>query len=111
MTGGALHESTWKVSMAKIAIIPRLIMLFPGDVSLSAEDKPPNPPTYKVNPSGPHSNPSSSAALLEPDEEEEDEEYDYFDEDEVEEEEPHQFLEGHTAIKFLLAGGIAGAGE
>jgi len=96
--------------MAKIAIIPRLIMLFPGDVSLSAEDKPPGPPTYKVNSSGPHSNPSSSAALLEPDHEE-DEEYDYFDEDEVEEEGHHQFLEGHTAIKFLLAGGVAGAGE
>jgi solute carrier family 25 phosphate transporter 23/24/25/41 len=100
--------------MVKIAIIPRLTMLFPGDVSLSAEDKPPSPPTYKVNPSGPHSNPSSSATLLEPDDgddEEEDEEYDYFDEDEVEEEEQHQFLEGHTAIKFLLAGGVAGAGE
>lgn len=99
--------------MTESAIIPPLTMLFPGDVSLSAEDKPPGPPTYKVNPSGPYSNPSSSTALLEPDEEgeeQEDEEYDYFDEDEVEEEQ-HQFLEGHTAIKFLLAGGVAGAGE
>lgn len=29
---------------------------------------------------------------------------------EKEEEESHHFLEGHTALKFLLAGGVAGAG-
>jgi solute carrier family 25 (mitochondrial phosphate transporter), member 23/24/25/41 len=107
----ALHESIWKVKMARIAIILSLTILFTGDVSLSAEDKPPSPPTYKINPSGPHYNSSSSATLLEPDDEGEEEEYDYFDEDEVEEEEQHQFLEGHTAIKFLFAGGVAGAGE
>jgi solute carrier family 25 phosphate transporter 23/24/25/41 len=28
-----------------------------------------------------------------------------------EEEEHHNWLEGHAAIKFLAAGGIAGAGE
>jgi len=98
--------------MAKIAIPLRLTTLYPGDVSLSAEDKPPTPPTYKVNTSSSNPGPLSSAALLEPDDEEEDEEYDYFDEDEVEEDEgQHQFLEGHTAVKFLLAGGVAGAGE
>lgn len=30
---------------------------------------------------------------------------------EEEPEEHHDWLQGHTAIKFLLAGGIAGAGE
>ncbi|KAF8165282.1 mitochondrial carrier [Crassisporium funariophilum] len=68
-----------------------------GDVSLSAEDKPPDPGTYKMISSG--SSPSVSN-VLEPDED--------FDEEE-EEEDHHHFLEGHTALKFLLAGGIAGA--
>jgi len=97
--------------MAQIANFLRLTTLYAGDVSLSAEDKPPTPPTYKVNTSSSNPGPSSSAALLEPDDDEEDGEYDYFDEDEVEEEGQHQFLEGHTAVKFLLAGGVAGAGE
>ena len=29
---------------------------------------------------------------------------------EDEEDDGHHFLEGHTALKFLLAGGVAGAG-
>lgn len=40
------------------------------------------------------------------DEETEEEDEPYYEEDD----EPHNWLEGHTAIKFLLAGGIAGAG-
>lgn len=39
----------------------------------------------------------------------EDDEYDYFDEDEPDEPQ-HHFLDGHTALKFLFAGVIAGAG-
>lgn len=31
-------------------------------------------------------------------------------EEEAEEEEERHFLEGHAALKFLLAGGVAGAG-
>jgi solute carrier family 25 phosphate transporter 23/24/25/41 len=80
-----------------------------GDVSLSAEDKPPSSPspaTYRVLSPVPHSGLASS---LEPGDEGADEEYDYFDEDQVEEEGRHQLHEGHTALKFLLAGGAAGA--
>lgn len=39
--------------------------------------------------------------------EDDDVEEDYYEEDEK----PHDWLEGHTAIKFLMAGGIAGAGK
>ncbi|KAH7914187.1 mitochondrial carrier [Hygrophoropsis aurantiaca] len=69
-----------------------------GDVSLSAEDKPPPPPL-------PRSLPSSSrdgAAKNHVSGTDEDD----WDESE---EEHHDWLEGHTAIKFLMAGGIAGA--
>lgn len=39
--------------------------------------------------------------------------YDFYDENQgvEQEEETHHFLEGHTALKFLLAGGVAGAGK
>ncbi|KAJ6539946.1 mitochondrial carrier [Mycena sp. CBHHK59/15] len=64
-----------------------------GDVSLSAEDRPPT--QSKVEPSGSH-----VPYKLEISDHEEDSE---------DEEEAHGWLEGHTAMKFLLAGGIAGA--
>lgn len=44
---------------------------------------------------------------------EEDEDFDeddYYVEGDEEEEEPHSWLEGSTAAKFLFAGGVAGAG-
>lgn len=72
-----------------------------GDVSLSAEDKPPEPIAYKVTYP---SQVNGHALDLEPDKE-----FDYLDEDE--EIEHHHFLEGHTALKFLFAGGVAGAGR
>jgi hypothetical protein len=72
-----------------------------GDVSLSAEDKPPEPIAYKVTYP---SQVNGQALDLEPDKE-----FDYLDEDE--EIEHHHFLEGHTALKFLFAGGVAGAGR
>jgi solute carrier family 25 phosphate transporter 23/24/25/41 len=67
-------------------------------VSLSAEDKPPDLGTsrpyveglHPVAPQGQHHD------------------HHEFEEDE---EEHHNWLEGHSALKFLLAGGIAGAGE
>ncbi|KAH7887680.1 mitochondrial carrier [Phlebopus sp. FC_14] len=56
-----------------------------GDVSLSAEDKP--PPSWTTSP------PTDSND----------------DDNFADEEDHHDWLQGHTAIKFLLAGGIAGA--
>ena len=84
-------------------ILHKSNLLSPGDVSLSAEDKPPpftaNRPIH-----------SDTAATLPVDhsypdvgEDGDFEEYDV--------EEHHSWLEGHAAMKFLAAGGIAGAGE
>ena len=72
----------------------------PGDVSLSAEDKPPDHLAYKMT------RPSSTSRSSDSDEE-----YDELEEGEEEEEQEHHFLDGHTSLKFLLAGGVAGAGE
>lgn len=76
-----------------------------GDVSLSAEDKPPDGPSKAV----PNTQvPAISQPLLpvqstyvEHEEAQEDDD-DAFDDS-------HGWLEGHTALKFLLAGGVAGA--
>jgi solute carrier family 25 (mitochondrial phosphate transporter), member 23/24/25/41 len=68
-----------------------------GDVSLSAEDKPPD--TFRSP------NVEQYAAETRPITHE----HDLLADDE--EEEHHGFLESHTALKFLLAGGIAGAGR
>lgn len=80
-------------------------MFLLGDVSLSAEDKPPPYTAKKLN----HTEIESSSAEPLPldhtaPNDDDLEEYD-------EEEEHHNWLEGHTALKFLTAGGIAGAGE
>ncbi|KAJ8468413.1 hypothetical protein ONZ45_g17252 [Pleurotus djamor] len=69
-----------------------------GDVSLSAEDKPPDI-RYSRTPPLSHVPVPATETL-------DDEDEDLF---EDEEEEAQQWLEGHTALKFLLAGGIAGA--
>ena len=61
-----------------------------------------HPSTSQLSPLSP--SPNSSALAND-----EDNEYDYFDEDEQDEPQ-HHFLDGHTALKFLFAGGIAGAG-
>ncbi|KAL0949489.1 hypothetical protein HGRIS_009543 [Hohenbuehelia grisea] len=68
-----------------------------GDVSLSAEDKPPDLVAIVPNHSDPH--------FGHPDEFLDGDDDDFFDDEEA----PHSWLEGHTALKFLLAGGIAGA--
>lgn len=79
--------------------------LFPlGDVSLSAEDKPPFAPVRSM-PSASQQTPIP-VDQTSPHAEEDDGFDDYDDEDE----EPHGWLEGHAALKFLAAGGIAGAG-
>ena len=84
-------------------ILHKSNLLSLGDVSLSAEDK---PPPFAVN----RPIHSETAATLPIDhsypdvgEDGDFEEYDV--------EEHHSWLEGHAAIKFLAAGGIAGAGE
>ncbi|KAJ7283581.1 mitochondrial carrier [Mycena rebaudengoi] len=66
-----------------------------GDVSLSAEDRPPTPPKLE---------PSASQAGFDHSHDPEDDE-----DDEDEDDDAHGWLEGHTAMKFLLAGGVAGA--
>ncbi|KAA1466367.1 mitochondrial carrier [Dentipellis sp. KUC8613] len=75
-----------------------------GDVTLSAEDKP--PPPYISPPPPP---PSEGVARVDQElitDEDEDEDEEMFDE---EEEEQAGWLGGQTALKFLFAGGIAGA--
>lgn len=77
-----------------------------GDVSLSAEDKPPDSilPKYtnaNLSAAGSQqlsSTPSNNARI------------EYLEDDNEEEEDQPSFLERHTSIRFLLAGGIAGAG-
>ncbi|KAI9448192.1 mitochondrial carrier [Lactarius indigo] len=74
-----------------------------GDVSLSAEDKPPNhliyrPPVMTAAPLLDHD--------LSPTESEHDDDHDLIEEHH---EEHHGWLGGMTALKFLAAGGVAGA--
>lgn len=77
-----------------------------GDVSLSAEDKPPDGPSKAVPntqvPAIPQPLLPVQSTYVEHEEEQEDDD-DAFDDS-------HGWLEGHTALKFLLAGGVAGAG-
>lgn len=70
-----------------------------GDVSLSAEDKPPDVSVTRISypSSGDHQ--TSDSDLVDDG---------YLDDDE--EDEHHSWLEGHTALRFLFAGGVAGAG-
>ncbi|KAI0322512.1 mitochondrial carrier [Amylostereum chailletii] len=70
-----------------------------GDVTLSAEDKPPDGVSALTTVGL-----ATTVGHFENEEEDDD-----ADADEDEDEEKHGFLEGHTAVKFLLAGGIAGA--
>jgi solute carrier family 25 phosphate transporter 23/24/25/41 len=72
------------------------LTLSQGDDSLSAENKPPDSsPIITAAKQPPVSN-APNHELVHGEDEEEDE--------------GHHFLEGHTALKFLLAGGVAGAG-
>ncbi|KAH8830503.1 mitochondrial carrier [Flagelloscypha sp. PMI_526] len=74
-----------------------------GDVSLSAEDRPPKLSLAATSPTATLSTPLDSrqptrSTTL-----------DFDEEDEEEEPLDHAAIESHTAFKFLLAGGIAGA--
>ena len=107
MTEEVQRESRWKVgSSLKIVYMILNLLVSQGDVSLSAED---TPPPFTVN----RPMPVDAAALpidhISPHVGDDDEFEDYGEEEE--EEEHHNWLEGHAAIKFLVAGGIAGAGE
>jgi solute carrier family 25 phosphate transporter 23/24/25/41 len=78
---------------------------FAGDVSLSAEDRPPKLSLAATSPTATLSTPLDSrqptrSTTL-----------DFDEEDEEEEPLDHAAIESHTAFKFLLAGGIAGAGQ
>lgn len=105
------HELTWKVS---IRSRPRranqltLIIHHPGDVTLSAEDMSLNRPAHQV----PKEDVVEESGY---DPDDYDEEYldDYLDDwlEREEQEAHHGWLEGSLAVKFLLAGGVAGAGE
>lgn len=80
-----------------------------GDVTLSAEDK---PPLFNMMRTASSEAPSIVPQALPVDHlsvESHEEHFDEYDDDE--EEEHHSWLEGHAALKFLAAGGIAGAGE
>ncbi|KAF5388157.1 hypothetical protein D9615_000463 [Tricholomella constricta] len=75
-----------------------------GDVVFSAEDKP--PATMRVSNMGASGSTLSqlTSKFQNNGEHEEEDESDYEDD-----EEPHNWLQGSTAVKFLLAGGVAGA--
>jgi solute carrier family 25 phosphate transporter 23/24/25/41 len=86
----------------------------PGDVSLSAEDKPPNrliyrPPVVhlKATPSMDHDRMPSDSEHDDADDNDHD---DLLHEHHLEDEH-HNWLGGMTALKFLAAGGVAGAGQ
>ncbi|KAG6811318.1 hypothetical protein H0H92_008030 [Tricholoma furcatifolium] len=68
-----------------------------GDALLSAEDKPPEVLRSSLPPTS-----SQATSTLLSHENHETEEFE-------DEQEPHGLLEGHPALKFLLAGGVAGA--
>ncbi|KAF7798945.1 hypothetical protein EIP86_010173 [Pleurotus ostreatoroseus] len=79
-----------------------------GDVSLSAEDMSPTRPYHPPVKHASHQVPVDyEEDDLEEDEELDDDDYYLEGEDE---EEPHSWIGGSTAAKFLLAGGVAGAG-
>jgi len=89
-----------------------LTLLELGDVSLSAEDK---PPSIVPSPS-PVASMAAAQVTLPPlpvdhSYSRQTEEEDQGEVQVYEEEEHHSWLGGSTAVKYLLAGGVAGAGE
>ena len=98
------RESQWKVGPLLIMVVTTLIFLVSqGDVSLSAEDKPlpfsaNRPPAETTTLSVNYVSPGVGVD-------------NEFEDCSEEEREHHGWLDGHAAIKFLTAGGIAGAGE
>ena len=102
-----LGESQWKVSYMPNTFTSRSHNFsLSGDVTLSAEDRPHTFSSRKQPANGVTQIPVDHSAA--DDLEHEDDGY-YDDHDH--ESEHHSILDGHPAIKFLLAGGVAGAGE
>jgi hypothetical protein len=81
----------------------------PGDVSLSAEDRPPDSMLHKPTSTPTNLSASTSRQSSDSTQSSTDTTTEYLD-DEDSEEDQQSFFERHTSIRFLLAGGIAGAG-
>lgn len=112
------HVSRWRV---RCLVLPHGVrpyglgftpVPYAGDVSLSAEDKPPNyltyrPPAVQLPPV-----PSKHHGTAPNDADDDDDDDDgLLQEHHHVEDEHHNWLGGTTALKFLAAGGVAGAGQ
>jgi hypothetical protein len=86
----------WKVRVAGFLLAHNSLAHATGDVSLSAEDRPTI--QLKVEPSNAQITPKLDTGHTQAESDEDEEEH-------------HDWLDGSEALKFLLAGGIAGAGE
>ena len=89
----------------------------PGDVSLSAEDRPPNcliyrPPAVQLQqvPSNDHTGAPSGSENDDVDDDDDDDDG-LLQEHHNIEDDHHSWLGGTMALKFLAAGGVAGAGQ
>jgi hypothetical protein len=112
------HVSRWRVRRPTLPHGVRPYSLGPtpgpyaGDVSLSAEDKPPSyfiyrPPAIQLPPA-----PSMHHDTTPNDADDgDDADDDLLQEHHHMEDEHHNWLGGATALKFLAAGGVAGAGQ
>ena len=112
------HVSQWKVRCPALPHGGRPYSLaftpapYAGDVSLSAEDKPPNyliyrPPAVQLPPvPAMHHDTTPNDA-----DDADDADDDLLQEHHHMEDEHHNWLGGTTALKFLAAGGVAGAGQ
>lgn len=76
-----------------------------GDVSLSAEDKPPDHVRQQRTNTISHAASGASSTPKQPDDHEDG--IEYLEDDD--EHEHHSFLERHSSLRFLLSGGVAGA--
>ena len=86
----------------------------PGDVSLSAEDKPPNyliyrPPAVLLQ-QVPHDRAPSGSENDDVDDDDDDDDG-LLQEHHTVEDDRHGWVGGMAALKFLVAGGVAGAGQ
>lgn len=89
--GRGVARVTMEGSSCRLVVIPAWLIPL-GDVSLSAEDKPPDRPPKSAD-EAVHAQPEHRQTKQDEQEEADD-----------------TMIESHTALKFLLAGGIAGAG-
>ena len=125
-TAAVPRVSQWRVRVPKIARgrLDHLVdwhlhtLPTPGDVSLSAEDKPPDyliyrPPAVQLQqvPSMDHDRTPSSSENDDVDDNDDDDDDGLLQEHHNIEDSRHSWLGGMTALKFLVAGGVAGAGQ